>query len=76
MASTTSALNIDGQEVADLESYRTGSPLFTITFPEDNIVGRGARRGGRGVGGLQLHHRPAAAGRVRDRDLKAVRRDD
>jgi hypothetical protein len=30
---------INGQDVADLESYRIGSPLFTLTFPEDNIFG-------------------------------------
>lgn len=30
---------VNGQEVADLETYRTPSPLFTFTFPEDNIFG-------------------------------------
>jgi hypothetical protein len=31
--------NIDGQEVTDLVSYRIGSPLFTVTFPENNVFG-------------------------------------
>ena len=30
---------VNGQEVVDLDAYRTGSPLFTITFPEANIFG-------------------------------------
>jgi len=30
---------VDGQEVADLDSYRVASPLFTITLPENNIFG-------------------------------------
>ncbi len=30
---------VNGQDVADVESYRTGSPLFTMTFPENNIFG-------------------------------------
>ena len=32
-------VRINGQDVADPEAYRTASPLFTITFPEDNIIG-------------------------------------
>jgi Pectinacetylesterase len=30
---------VNGQDVADLDAYRTGSPLFTLTFAEDNIFG-------------------------------------
>jgi hypothetical protein len=30
---------IDGRAVADLEAYRIGSPLFNVTFPEDNVLG-------------------------------------
>ena len=30
---------VNGQDVADLDAYRTASPLFTITFPEDNVFG-------------------------------------
>jgi len=30
---------IDGQEVPNLETYRTSSPLFTLTFTEDNFLG-------------------------------------
>jgi hypothetical protein len=30
---------INGQDVADLDIYRTGSPLFTLTFADDNIFG-------------------------------------
>ena len=29
--------SVNGQDVPDLETYRTGSPLFTMTFPENNI---------------------------------------
>jgi hypothetical protein len=31
--------SINGEEVPDLETYRTTSPLFPLTFPEDNIYG-------------------------------------
>ena len=30
---------VNGQEVADLEAYRTGSPMFTLTWPENNRFG-------------------------------------
>ena len=30
---------VDGQEVADLDSYRIASPLFTLTLPENNVLG-------------------------------------
>jgi hypothetical protein len=30
---------INGQDVADLDAYRIGSPLFTLIYPENNIVG-------------------------------------
>ncbi len=30
---------VNGQDVTDLEAYRTTSPMFTITFPKDNISG-------------------------------------
>jgi hypothetical protein len=30
---------VNGQAVADLNAYRTTSPMFTITFPEHNPVG-------------------------------------
>ena len=32
-------VRVNGQEVADLDSYRIASPLFTITLPENNILG-------------------------------------
>ena len=35
----TTRLSVNGQDVADLDAYRTGSPLFTLTFPEDNLFG-------------------------------------
>ncbi len=31
--------SINGEEVPDLETYRTTSPLFSLAFPEDNIYG-------------------------------------
>jgi hypothetical protein len=31
--------SVNGEGVADLEAYRTASPLFTMTFPENNIFG-------------------------------------
>ena len=31
-------VRVNGQEVADLETYRTASPPFTITFPADNYI--------------------------------------
>ena len=30
---------VNGEDVADLDAYRATSPMFTITFPEDNILG-------------------------------------
>ena len=30
---------VNGQEVADLDTYRIASPLFTITLPENNVLG-------------------------------------
>ena len=30
---------VNGEDVADLDAYRVTSPMFTITFPEDNILG-------------------------------------
>jgi len=35
----TQTLIINGQEVPDLTSYRSSSPLTSIVFPEDNIFG-------------------------------------
>ena len=35
----TQTLTINGQEVPDLTSYRSSSPLTSIVFPEDNIFG-------------------------------------
>jgi len=32
-------ITIDGQDVPNLEAYRTNSPLFTMTFEEDNFLG-------------------------------------
>ena len=32
-------VSIDGQDVADLDAYRSTSPMFTITVPEDNLLG-------------------------------------
>jgi hypothetical protein len=28
---------VNGQDVANLDAYRTASPLFTITYPQDNV---------------------------------------
>ncbi len=36
---TDLSVTINGEEVPDLESYRTVSPLFTMIFPEDNFFG-------------------------------------
>ena len=33
-------LSVNGQDVGDLTPYRTTSPLFTFTFPEDNMFER------------------------------------
>ena len=30
---------VDGHDVTELEAYRSTSPMFTITFPKDNILG-------------------------------------
>ena len=69
---------VNGQEVADLDTYRIASPLFTITLPENNIFGVEPGVGAGGVRVLQLHHRPATARRIRDHllnlDLRASRR--
>jgi len=35
----THALSINGQDVPDLASYRTSSPLTPIVFPENNVFG-------------------------------------
>jgi hypothetical protein len=32
-------IRVDGRDVADMDAYRTSSPLFTATFPENNILG-------------------------------------
>jgi hypothetical protein len=32
-------VSINGEEVPNIEAYRTSSPLFTMTFPEDNFFG-------------------------------------
>jgi hypothetical protein len=32
-------LTINGEELPNLEAYRTVSPMFTMTFPEDNFFG-------------------------------------
>ena len=37
--STDFQARVNGQDVADLDAYRSTSPLFTITFPENNIFG-------------------------------------
>jgi len=31
--------SLNGREVPNLETYRTSSPLFTLTFGEDNLIG-------------------------------------
>jgi hypothetical protein len=30
---------VNGQEVPALDTYRTTSPMFTVTVPRDNIIG-------------------------------------
>jgi hypothetical protein len=32
-------VRVNGQEVPDVMSYRTVSPMFTLTFPEENLFG-------------------------------------
>ena len=32
-------VRVDYQEVADLDTYRVSSPLFTLTLPENNALG-------------------------------------
>ncbi len=39
MEGTRVEASVNGQEVPGLERYRAGSPLFTMTFPEDNFYG-------------------------------------
>ncbi len=36
---TTPQVTINGEAVPNIEAYRTQSPLFTMTFPEDNFFG-------------------------------------
>ena len=38
--------SVNGQDVGDLDAYRSTSPLFTLTFPENNVFGAdpGVRR--------------------------------
>jgi hypothetical protein len=36
---TDVSARVNGVDVADLETYRTASPLFTLTFPNNNIFG-------------------------------------
>jgi hypothetical protein len=31
--------SVNGQDVADLDMYRTASPLFTVVLPENNVLG-------------------------------------
>ena len=31
--------HVNGHDVPDLEAYRVSSPLFTLTFPENNVIG-------------------------------------
>ena len=31
--------SVNGQDVGDLDAYRSSSPLFTLTFPENNLFG-------------------------------------
>ena len=32
-------ISVDGQDVADLDTYRSTSPMFTVTVPENNLLG-------------------------------------
>ena len=36
---TDVSARVNGVDVANLDTYRTGSPLFTLTFPDNNIFG-------------------------------------
>ncbi len=36
---TVEEVSINGEAVSNIEAYRTSSPLFTMTFPEDNFFG-------------------------------------
>ena len=36
---TSYEARVNGQQVADLEAYRTVTPLFTLTFADDNLLG-------------------------------------
>ena len=53
---------VNGQEVDGLDAYRIGSPLFTLTYPENNIFGVEPGVAQAVSESLQLHHRPTTAG--------------
>ena len=59
--------SVNGHDVANLDAYRTTSPLFTVTFPEDNVIDVDPGVANAVWRVLQLHHRPTAAGAIRDR---------
>lgn len=61
-------VTINGEAVPDLEAYQLTSPLFPLTFAEDNIYGVPPGVGCCGQF-LHLHHRPAAGRGVPDRVL-------
>ena len=36
---TDVSARVNGVDIANLDTYRTASPLFTLTFPDNNIFG-------------------------------------
>ena len=56
---------MNGQQVTDLDSYWATSPMFNLNVPEDNVSGN-TREWLRRWSCTRLHHRPAAARRIRD----------
>ena len=65
---------VNGQDVADLDAYRTESPLFTLTFAEDNIFGVQPGVAQSVSAAYSLIIAPPPPGRIRDRHVGDVRR--
>ena len=64
--------SVNGVAVPDLDQYRSQSPVFTLNLLAGQLLRGGSGRGAVGGGWLQLHHRPPATGRVRDRRVGHV----
>lgn len=55
-------VTVDGQEVPDIEMYRTSSPLFTLSLPERNILGAPAGMAHAVAEGYQVILKPLPPG--------------